>query len=112
MLYSCISNYQNSKNLFQFASSDTHFVFEGRFYDQIDGVAMGSPLGPVFANLFMGCYKQKWLHSFEKCEVIYCKHVDGINFLFNSESDANKFFVFLNQQHSSIKFTTEKQTHN
>ena len=26
------------------------------FYDQIDGVSMGSPLGHVFANLFMGCY--------------------------------------------------------
>ena len=26
------------------------------FNDQIDGVSMGSPLGHVFANLFMGCY--------------------------------------------------------
>ena len=29
-------------------------MFEGRFYDQVDGMAVGSPLGPVFANLFMG----------------------------------------------------------
>ena len=28
-------------------------MFEGNFYDQIDGVAMGSPLGPVLANLFL-----------------------------------------------------------
>ena len=26
----------------------------GSFYDQIDGVAMGSPLAPVLANLFYG----------------------------------------------------------
>ena len=34
------------KNLFQFATSGTHFMFEGKFYDQIDDVAIGSPLGP------------------------------------------------------------------
>ena len=41
-------------------------MFEGNFYDQIDGVAMGSPLGPVLANLFMGYHEQKWLESFEE----------------------------------------------
>ena len=37
----------NLKKLFQFATSGTNFMFEGKFYDQIDGVAVGSPLGPV-----------------------------------------------------------------
>ena len=31
---------------------------------------------------------------------------------FNSESDADKFFVFLNQRHPKSKFTIEKQTEN
>ena len=31
---------------------------------------------------------------------------------FNSESDADIFFVFLNQQHPNIKFTIEKQKNN
>ena len=58
------------KNLFQFATSGAHFLLKCKFYDQIDGVAMMSPLGPVLANLFMGYYEQKWLQSFEECEVI------------------------------------------
>ena len=91
LLCSCISNYQNLKNLLQLASSGTHFMFEGRFYGQIDGVAMGSPLGPVLANLFMGYYEQNWLQSFAKFEVIYCRHVDDIICLFNSEYDADSF---------------------
>ena len=45
---------QELKKLFEFATSGTHFLFDSSYYDQIDGVAMGSPLGPVFANLFMG----------------------------------------------------------
>ena len=46
------------KNLFHFATSRTHFLFKGSFYDQIDGVAMGSPLPPVLANLFMGHHEK------------------------------------------------------
>ena len=38
------------KKLFLFATSQTHFIFNGKFYNQIDGVAMGSPLAPVLAN--------------------------------------------------------------
>jgi len=29
--------------------------------DQIDGVAMGSPLGPVLANIFMCSFEQNWV---------------------------------------------------
>ena len=35
------------RSLFTIATSQTHFLFNGSFYDQIDGVAMGSPLAPV-----------------------------------------------------------------
>ena len=36
----------------EFATSETHILFDGNYYDQIDGVAMGLPLGPVLDNLF------------------------------------------------------------
>ena len=99
--------------LFQFATSGTHFMFEGKSYDQIDGVSMGSPMSPVLTNLFMGYYEQKWLQRFEEYELIlYCRYVDDIICLFNSESDADNVFVFLNQQHPKTKFTIEKQTEN
>ena len=48
------------KQLFNFATSGTHFIFNGSFYDQIDGVSMGSPLGHVLTNLFMSYSKKKW----------------------------------------------------
>ena len=37
------------KKLFLFATSQTHFIFNSKFYNQIDG----SPLAPVRANIFM-----------------------------------------------------------
>ena len=47
------------KELFLFATSQTHFIFNSKFYNQIDGVAMGSPLAPVLANISMGFYESK-----------------------------------------------------
>ena len=52
-------------SLFNFATCETHFLFKGKFYDQIDGVAMGSPLAPVLANLFMGLYEKDWLNNYD-----------------------------------------------
>ena len=47
------------KELFLFATSRTDFLFNGKFYNQIDGVAMGYPLVPPIANIFMGFYESK-----------------------------------------------------
>ena len=46
-------------SLFKFHTCETHFLLKGKFYDNIDGVAMGSPLAPVLANHFMGQYENE-----------------------------------------------------
>ena len=98
------------KKLFVFATSQTHFVFNNEIYDQTDGIAMGSPLGPALANLFMGYHENKWLNSEESSTVLFYKrYVDDIFCLFKRETDAERFLTFLNGQHPNIKFTIEKE---
>ena len=98
------------KKLFEFTTSGTYFLFQGMFYDQTDGSAMGSPVGPLLANLFMGYQETMWLNSFRECEIIlYRRYIDDMICLFNCESDADKSFEFLNRKHPNIKFTFEKQ---
>ena len=48
------------KQLFNSAISGSHFTLNGGFYDQIDGVSMGSLLGPVPADLLIGYHQKKW----------------------------------------------------
>ena len=52
------------KKLFLFATPQTHFIFNSKFYNQIDGVAMVSPLAIVLANIFTGFYESKWLNEY------------------------------------------------
>ena len=49
---------------FLFTTSQTHFIFNSKFYNQIDGVAKSSPLAPVLANIFMGFYESKCLNEY------------------------------------------------
>ena len=49
--------------LFRFASSQTHFYFDGKIIDQADGVAIGSILELALANLFMSYNKKQRLES-------------------------------------------------
>ena len=65
------------RSLFTVATAQTHFLFNGSFYDQIDGVAMGSPLAPVLANLFMGHHEKLSLENFQGSEILfYRRYVD------------------------------------
>ena len=49
------------RNLLTVATKESFFMFNNKFYKQIDGVAMGSPLGPAPANIFMFSFENKWL---------------------------------------------------
>ena len=41
------------KELLNLCTKSVHFTFDGNIYVQNDGVAMGSPSGPVLANIFL-----------------------------------------------------------
>ena len=99
------------KTLFSFATAETHFLFKGVFHDQTDGVAMGSPLAPVLANLFMGHHEKNWLiDNFSSSQVLFYRpYVDDTFRLFNNEEDALMFFDYINTRHPSICFTMERE---
>ena len=91
-------------------ASDTHFIFNSKFYNQIDGVAMGFPLAPVLANIFIGFYKSKWLNEYNLNKPrFYLRYVDNILTVFDNEQDSLNFLNFLNDKDLNTKFTIEKQ---
>ena len=49
--------------LLEFCLNNTYFSFQGQFYEQVKGVAMGSTVSPFVANLYMECFEQKALST-------------------------------------------------
>ena len=87
------------KKLFLFATSQTHFIFNSKFCNQIDGVAMGSPSAAVLANILMSFYKSKWLNEYNLNKLkVYLRYVDGILAAFDKEQDSVIFFRFFIQK--------------
>ena len=48
-------------SLIRFCLTNTSFLYGGKPYQQLDGVAMGSPLSPVIADIFMADLEEKAL---------------------------------------------------
>ena len=95
--------------MFVFATMKTNFLFQGEMYDQIDGVAMGSPLAPILANVFMGFHEKRWLENSNIKPIVYKRYVDDIFAVFSKELEADGFLRYLNSQHVNIQFTVEKE---
>ena len=102
------------RKLLYFAVKNCHFLFNGRLYEQVDGVAMGSPLGPSFANTFL-CYHEKvWLDNCPRDfkPLIYRRYVDDCFVIFRCPDHVKPFLDYLNSQHNSIKFSSETEVNN
>ena len=66
-------------------------LFDGRFYNQIDDVAMGSTFAPIFSKPFYGIPPDRMTLNFNREEVIlhWPNGYDSI-YLFNSKSHTPK----------------------
>ena len=53
-------NKQQFTKLLCLAVQDNIFMFNNKLFKQFDGVAKGSPLGPLFAHFFLGYLEQKY----------------------------------------------------
>ena len=87
-------------------------MFDGHFCDQVDGVAMGVPLGPVLANIFMSDVEKKWVMNNSAYPTVLFRYVDDTFTLFRNKETANQFLLYLNSRHDNIQLTIEFEQEN
>ena len=79
-------------------------------YKQIDGMAMGSPLGPLFANIFLSHYESQWLSDSPVKPILYRRYVDDTLWLLPAGSDLSMLMSHMNSRHANMRFTYETET--
>ena len=97
--------------LMKSATSGVEFRFNDIMYKQTYGVAMGSPLSPALANIFVGFYEEKLFSQISKPST-YFWYIDDTFAIFCNEKELENFFNQLNCLHPSLKFTFEKEKNN
>ena len=83
--------------LLKLAVEDSFFTFDSKLYKQTDGMAMGSPLGPLFANIFLSHHEPKWLSDSPVKPVLYRRYVDDTFLLLPSDADVQATYVSYEQ---------------
>ena len=102
-------------DLIRLCVSSTVFSFNNEGYRQKYGVAMGSPLSPLLANLCMEFVENEILNNCDPSmkPLIWLRYVDDIFIIFNdTQSDFDSFFNYVNNILPSIKFTVEYEIEN
>ena len=86
--------------LINIATTSVKFSFNNKMYKQIDGVAMGSPLGQVLANIMVG-YQEEKLFIDNNQPLIYFRYVDDTFAVCNCHDECNydQFSKQLNSLH-------------
>ena len=99
---------EQMKRLLHYCVKLNHFMFDNQYYDQIDGVAMGSSLGQILADIFMSDLENKVFDTFDgNLPLFYKRYVDDIFLVFNDRDDCELFYEYMNRQHPNIKFTLD-----
>ena len=86
---------------------DSVFTFDGKFYTQKFGMAMGNPLSPVLSNLYMEFFETKYLPRILPNGALWFRYVDDIFCIWPLTANIEYFLVSLNNCVPSIKFTYE-----
>ena len=100
------------KKMLELCVCDNTFLFNGKVYKQIDGVAMGSSLGPLLANIYMAHLEEH--HFFQTALDInpsfYRRYVDDTFCLFENKNQVQRFLEYINSIDDSIQFDVEYET--
>src|SRR5579859_3284631 len=86
----------------------TYFQYKDDFYQQKSGMAMGSPLSPLMANMFMEWFEQRAIDTAPKKPKMWLRYVDDVYCQWQHGKESLQGLLdHLNGIHPNIRFTME-----
>ncbi|XP_035701311.1 uncharacterized protein LOC110862299 [Folsomia candida] len=98
---------QDIMELLEICLSSTYFKYNGQYYRQKEGAAMGSPLSPIIAELFLQMLENSIIKNFRDI-ILWRRYVDDVIAIIRQRRN-KKILQEINNFHPSIKFTIEEE---
>ncbi|OXA38612.1 hypothetical protein Fcan01_26646 [Folsomia candida] len=92
-------------SLLNICIKNTYFSWRTKLYKQLEGSPMGSPISPIFAELFMQFLKEQIVKNNKNIK-FWRRFVDDIFSIIQARK-AKQILKLLNEFHPSIQFTIE-----
>ena len=85
------------------------FDFDGNYYQQVGGVAMGTKMGPNYVCLFVGYVKRKMFEEYQgRKPDLYKRYIDDVlGASSDTRQDLENFLHFWSTYHPALKYTFE-----
>ena len=100
-------------NLTELCLRSTYFKYEDVMYEQKDETAMGSPLSPVVANIFMEAFESTVITTSTKQPRVWYRYVDDTFVMWGyGKQHLREFLTHMNDLCERIQFTMEIEEHN
>ena len=88
----------------------TYFQLKDTFYEQVSGLAMGSPLSPILADIFMESMEEIIMtRDTDNCIKFWRRYVDDIFAIIKKEGEPEHILENINKISDTVKFTLEKE---
>ena len=92
--------------LLGFCLNNTYFLFQEVFYEQTKGAAIGSPVSPIMANIYMDAFENRAIPTALHTPRMWKRYIDDTFVIHQSHKE--EFFRRINTVDPSIQFTVEE----
>ena len=101
---------QQITTLLEFCLTNTYFLLQVKYHEQVQGAAMGSTISPCIANLFMEEFEVKALSTCPHPLSLWLRFVDD-TFVITRPEHSWALLQHINSQDPHIQFTVEPTQH-
>ena len=93
--------------LLEFCLRSTYFTFQNQYYEQVEDAAMGSPISPIVANLYMENFETRTISTSPHIPPLMWKRFVDDTCVIIKEAHKQDFLEHINSIDPHIQFTSE-----
>ena len=94
--------------LLEFCLRSTYFTFQDKYYEQVEGAAMGPPISPIVANLYVDDFDMRAINTSPHPPFMWKRFVDD-TFVAIKAAHKQNFLGHINSTDHHIQFREDSR---